>query len=40
VAIVVSIFLYLKGKLGIKIMDEEIDDHTHGSFGLDFWVGK
>lgn len=40
VAIVVSIALYLKGKYGICIWKEKVDNHTHGSFGLDFWVGR
>jgi Delta14-sterol reductase len=40
VAILVSTLLYLKGKLGISILGEGVDDHSHGSFGLDFWVGR
>lgn len=40
VALVVSILLYLKGKLGISVLGEEVDRHSHGSFGLDFWVGR
>jgi hypothetical protein len=40
VAILVSIFLYLKGKFGISLLGEEVDRHSHGSFGLDFWVGR
>ena len=39
-AFLVSVFLYLKGKLGISFLGEEVDRHTHGSFGLDFWVGR
>lgn len=40
VAITVSTLLYLKGKLGISVLGEQVDNHTHGSFGLDFWVGR
>ena len=40
VAILVSTGLYLKGKLGISVFGEAVDNHTHGSFGLDFWVGR
>jgi hypothetical protein len=32
--------LYIKAKLGKKILDEHVDTHSHGSFGLDFWVGR
>ncbi len=39
-ALIVSTALYLKGKLGISILGEPVDNHTHGSFGLDFWVGR
>ena len=39
-ALVISAFLYLKGKVGKSYMGEYVDKHTHGSFGLDFWVGK
>lgn len=39
-AIIVSIFLYLKGRFGISILGEAVDNHSHGSFGLDFWVGR
>lgn len=37
---IVATLLYIKGKFGIRILDEYIDNHTHGSFGLDFWVGR
>ncbi len=40
VAILVSIFLYLKGKYQISILKEPTENYTHGSFGLDFWVGR
>ena len=40
VALKVSILLYLKGKLGISVLGEAVDNHTHGSFALDFWVGR
>ena len=39
-ALVISAFLYLKVKIGKSYMGEYVDKHTHGSFGLDFWVGK
>lgn len=40
VAILVSTLLYLKGKFGISVFGESVDNHSHGSFGLDFWVGR
>lgn len=40
VAFVTSVLLYLKGKLNVSVMGELVDNHTHGSFGLDFWVGR
>lgn len=40
VALLVSALLYTKGTLGKSFMGEYVDKHTHGSFGLDFWVGK
>ena len=39
-AIIISILLYLKGRLGLSILGEEVDRHSHGSVGLDFWVGR
>jgi delta14-sterol reductase len=39
-ALLVSTLLYLKGKLGISVLGEPVDRHSHGSFGLDFWVGR
>ena len=40
VAIIVSVFLYLKGKYLYSVMGEVVESYTHGSFGLDFWVGR
>jgi hypothetical protein len=40
VALIVSTLLYLKGKSGISFLGEQVDNHSHGSFGLDFWVGR
>jgi hypothetical protein len=40
VAIAVAALLYIKGRFGIKVLKEEVDLHSHGSFGLDFWVGR
>ena len=39
-ALAVSSLLYVKGVLGKSLMGEYVDKHSHGSFGLDFWVGK
>lgn len=39
-ALVVSTLLYIKGTIGKSFLGEYVDKHTHGSFGLDFWVGK
>ncbi len=40
VAIAVSVGLYLKGKYQWSLMGEPVEGYTHGSFGLDFWVGR
>ncbi len=40
VALLVSVFLYVKGKYQISILGESVENHSHGSFGLDFWVGR
>jgi hypothetical protein len=40
VAIAVAALLYIKGRFGIKVLKEEVDLHSHGSLGLDFWVGR
>lgn len=40
VALIVSTLLYIKGSVGKSILGEYVDRHSHGSFGLDFWVGK
>ena len=39
-ALLVSTLLYLKGYLGKSFLGEYVDIHTHGSFRMDFWVGK
>ena len=39
-AFIVSVLLYLKGRMGKSFVGEEVDTHSHGSFGLDFWVGR
>jgi hypothetical protein len=39
-ALLFSIFLYFKSKLALSIMGEHVDTFSHGSFGLDFWVGR
>lgn len=39
-ALLVSTLLYLKGKYNISVLGEPVDTHSHGSFGLDFWVGR
>lgn len=39
-ALVVSTLLYIKGTIGKSFLGQYVDKHTHGSFGLDFWVGK
>jgi len=38
--ILISTLLYFKGVTGKSILGEHVDKHTHGSFGLDFWVGR
>ena len=35
-----SVFLYLKGRYGISILGEAVDNHSHGSFGQDFGIGR
>ena len=35
-----SSLLYLKGRLGRSFLGEQVDNHSHGYFGLDFWVGR
>lgn len=40
VALLVSSLLYLKGRAGRSLLGEEVDGHSHGSVGLDFWVGR
>ncbi len=40
VALLVSVFLYIKGKYQLSILGEPTETFTHGSFGLDFWVGR
>jgi hypothetical protein len=39
-AFVISALLYLKGRFNISLMGEQVDAHSHGSFALDFWVGR
>ena len=39
-ALLTSIFLYLKGRFNLSLLGEPVDQHSHGSFGLDFWVGR
>lgn len=39
-ALIVSTLLYLKGRFKISVLGESVDTHSHGSFGLDFWVGR
>ena len=39
-ALIVSTLLYIKGVMGKSFMGEHVDIHTHGSFRMDFWVGK
>lgn len=40
VAIAVAALLYIKGRFGVRVWGEEVDSHSHGSLGLDFWVGR
>lgn len=40
VALIVSTLLYIKGKIGKSFLGEFVDKYSHGSFGLDFWVGR
>ena len=40
VALIVSALLYVKGKYHISFVGESVENYTHGSFGLDFWVGR
>lgn len=39
-ALIISTLLYIKGLQGRQILGEYVDKHSHGSFALDFWVGK
>lgn len=39
-ALIVSAFLYVKGYIGKSYVGEYVDHHSHGSFLMDFWVGR